>query len=102
MMHNGIYKLKLNFGFNLQNRANLSKISEHLVLLSNWVYHTIRLKMEKLHRYYSIWEDICVALYNKREISKSKKLKWLFIVLTAVLFLPAGYFICMEDQGNFR
>jgi len=43
-----------------------------------------------------------MALYNKSEISKSKKLKWLFIVLTAVLFLPAGYFIYMEDQGNFR
>jgi len=92
----------LDFGFNLQNRANLFTIPKHFVLLTNWVYHTIRLKMEKLHRYYSIWEDICVALYNKREISKSKKLKWLFIVLTAVLFLPAGYFICMEDQGNFR
>ena len=102
MMHNGIYKLKLNFGFNLQNRAKFSTISEHLVLLTNWVYHTIRHKMEELQRYYLIWEDICMVLYNKSEISKSKKAKWLFIVLAAVLFLPASYFIYMEEQGNFH
>ena len=58
--------------------------------------------MEGLHRYYLIWEDICMAWYNKREISKSKKAKWLFIILTAVLFIPASYFIYMEEQGNFH
>jgi protein tyrosine/serine phosphatase len=30
------------------------------------------------------------------------KAKWLFIILTAVLFLPASYFIYMEEQGNFH
>ena len=36
------------------------------------------------------------------EISKYKKAKWIFIILTAVLFLPASYFIYMEEQGNFH
>ena len=37
-----------------------------------------------------------------RQISKFKKAKWLFLILTAVLFLPASYFIYMEEQGNFH
>jgi undecaprenyl-diphosphatase len=37
-----------------------------------------------------------------REISISKKTKWIFIFLTVVLFLPASYFIYMEEQGNFH
>ena len=58
--------------------------------------------MQELHRYYSIWEDTCMAWFYRKEVSKSKKAKWLFIVLTAVLFLPASYFIYMEGQGNFH
>ena len=37
-MHTGIKKFKLDFGFNLQNKANLYIKFEHLVLLTNWVY----------------------------------------------------------------
>ena len=102
MMHTGIHKFKSDFCFNLQNKANLLTISKHFVLLTNWVYHKIRLKMDELHRYYLIWEDICMAWCNKREVPKSKKAKWLFIILTAFLFLPASYFIYMEEQGNFH
>ena len=36
------------------------------------------------------------------KFSKSKRAKWLFIILTAILFLPASYFIYMEEQGNFH
>ena len=43
-----------------------------------------------------------MAWFNKREVLKLKKAKWLFIVLTAVLFLPASYFVYMEEQGNFH
>lgn len=35
-------------------------------------------------------------------ISLNKKTKWLFMILIAVLFLPASYFIYMEEQGNFH
>jgi protein tyrosine/serine phosphatase len=37
-----------------------------------------------------------------RKISINKRTKWMFITLTAVLFLPASYFIYMEEQGNFH
>ena len=63
VMHTGMNKFKLDFGFNLQNRANLFTISKHFVLLTNWVYHTTRLKMDELHRYYLIWEDIRMACF---------------------------------------
>lgn len=36
------------------------------------------------------------------QISKTKKAKWIFFILSAVLFLPASYFIYMEEQGNFH
>ena len=38
----------------------------------------------------------------KKELLKSKKTKWIFILLTAVLFLPASYFIYIAEQGNFH
>ena len=40
--------------------------------------------------------------FARREISKFKKARWIFIILTAILFLPASYFIYMEEQGNFH
>jgi undecaprenyl-diphosphatase len=58
--------------------------------------------MEEWCGYYWIWEAICFAWFTKRELAKSKKAKWLFIILTSVLFLPASYFIYMEEQGNFH
>ncbi len=102
MMHTEFKKFKSDFGFNLQNKANLSTMLKYLVLLKDWVYHKIRIKMDALHRYYLIWEGICMAWFSRKEVSKSKKAKWLFIILTAVLFLPASYFIYMEEQGNFH
>ncbi len=43
-----------------------------------------------------------MEFFAKKEILKSKKSKWIFILLTAVLFLPASYFIYMAEQGNFH
>jgi hypothetical protein len=40
--------------------------------------------------------------FVSRQISKFKKAKWIFFILTAVLFLSASYFIYMEEQGNFH
>ena len=37
-----------------------------------------------------------------RQIALNKKTKWIFMVLTAAFFLPASYFIYMEEQGNFH
>jgi len=102
MMHIGIKKFKSDFGFSLQNKANWSTMLRHLVLLTNWVCHKIRLKKDALHRCYLIWEDICMAWFSRKKVSKSKNAKWLFTILTAVLFLPASYFIYMEDHGNFH
>ena len=100
-MHTGINKFKLELGFNLQ-KTNLSTKAEYLIFIINWIYSKLRLKMEELHRYYLIWEDICMTWFNKREVSKYRKAKWLLIILTFVLFLPASYFIYMEEQGNFH
>ena len=58
VIHTGMNKFKSDFVFILQNKANLYTKSEHLVLLPNWAYRKIRLKMEELHRHYLIWEDI--------------------------------------------
>ena len=71
-------------------------------LLTNRIFSETRYKIEEWHRYYLIWEAICFTWFTKREIAKSKKAKWLFIILTSVLFLPASYFIYMEEQGNFH
>jgi len=40
--------------------------------------------------------------FASRQIPKFKNAKWIFFILTAVLFLPASYFIYMEEQGNFH
>lgn len=93
---------KLDWGRNLQNLAILLPPAEPLVHLTNWIYTKIRLKLEVWHGYYSIWLDICREFLAKKDISISKKTKWIFILLTAVLFLPASYFICMAEQGNFH
>ncbi len=58
--------------------------------------------MEEWHRYYLIWETICLAWHAKRKFAKTKKVRWLFIILIPVLFLPASYFIYLEEKGNFH
>jgi protein tyrosine phosphatase (PTP) superfamily phosphohydrolase (DUF442 family) len=101
-MHSWHINFKLASGSNVRNLTTLLSAAEHLGYLTNRIYSKIRLKLEEWRRYYLIWEDICMGWFAEREISKSKKAKWIFIVLTAVLFLPASYFIYMEEQGNFH
>jgi len=93
---------KLDWGYYFQNAAMLIPDTEHLVSLGDRIYKKIRFKLEDWQRYYLIWEDICMGWFARSEISKYKKAKWIFIILTAVLFLPASYFIYMEEQGNFH
>jgi len=89
-------------GYNFRNLAASVPAAEPLVHLTNRIYSKISLKLEEWHRYYSIWVRICLEFLAKKEFSISKKKKWLFILLTAVLFLPASYFIYLTEQGNFH
>jgi undecaprenyl-diphosphatase len=76
--------------------------TKHLVYLTKRIYADFCINSGNWHRYYLIWKDICLGWFAEKEISKSKKAKWIFIFLTAVLFLPASYFIYMAEQGNFH
>jgi hypothetical protein len=82
--------------------AIFSLASELLGYLTTRIYAKICLKLGEWRRYYLIWEGICMEWFVSRQISKFKKAKWIFFILTAVLFLSASYFIYMEEQGNFH
>ena len=102
MMHTWRINVKAGSGNNFRSLAILFPATEVLVNLTNRIYSTIRLKLENWHRYYLIWEHIFMGWFAGKEISKSKKAQWIGIILTAVLFLPASYFIYIEEQGNFH
>ena len=89
-------------GYTFRNLGIIFPAAEHLVYLTNRIYSKILLVLAEWHGYYLIWEDICTEFFAKKELLKSRKTKWIFILLTAVLFLPASYFIYMEEQGNFH
>jgi protein tyrosine phosphatase (PTP) superfamily phosphohydrolase (DUF442 family) len=93
---------KLGWGYYFQIMALLITAAEHLVALTKRIYSKSRIELEDWCRYYLIWEEICRGWLAVRKISINKKTKWIFIILTAVLFLPASYFIYMEEQGNFH
>ncbi len=95
-------QFKLDWDHYFQIRALLIAAVEHLVVLAKRLYSKLRLELKDWFRYYLIWKDICRGWFAAREISINKKTKWIFILLTAVLFLPASYFIYMEEQGNFH
>jgi protein tyrosine phosphatase (PTP) superfamily phosphohydrolase (DUF442 family) len=101
-MHSWRIKFQFASGYRFQDLAIFTLVSELLGHLTIQIYTNICSKLEDWRRYYLIWEGICMAWFTRREISKSKKAKLLFIILTAVLFLPASYFIYMEEQGNFH
>lgn len=93
---------KLGSGYNFRNWTILFPAAEDLMYLTKRIYSKIRLKLEEWHGYYLTWQGICMEFFAKKEISIPQKTKWLFIFLTAVLFLPASYFIYMAEQGNFH
>jgi protein tyrosine phosphatase (PTP) superfamily phosphohydrolase (DUF442 family) len=93
---------KLGWVYYFPKMAVLLPAAEPLWNLTKRIYSKICLELEDWRWYYLIWEGICMGWFVKREISKFKKAKWIFIILTAVLFLPASYFIYMEEQGNFH
>ena len=92
----------LGWDYKFHNMAVLLPAAEHIVYLTKRIYSKLRVQLNNWCRYYLIWEDMCMEWFVRREISKFKKAKWIFIILTAVLFLPASYFIYMEEQGNFH
>jgi len=73
-----------------------------LAPLTKRIFNKLRMELADWYRYYLIWEEICRGWVAARNISPNIKTKWIFAVLTAVLFLPASYFIYMEEQGNFH
>ena len=101
-MHTWLIPFKLKWGDFFRSIALLGKAAKHLVAFANRIYSKFRLEMADWYRYYLIWEDICREWLAASKISPNKKTKWMFIFLTAVLFLPASYFIYMEEQGNFH
>ena len=101
-MHTWLILFKLKWGDFFRSIALLIKAAEHFVAFTNRICSKFRLELADWCRYYLIWEDICMQWLVVREIAPNKKTKWIFIVLTAVLFLPASYFIYMEEQGNFH
>jgi protein tyrosine phosphatase (PTP) superfamily phosphohydrolase (DUF442 family) len=101
-MHTWRMNLKLGWGGNFRNMVFLLPATEPLVSLTNRIYYKLRMELKDWCRYYLIWENICKEWVAVRKISLSKKTKWIFFLLTAVLFLPASYFIYMEEQGNFH
>jgi undecaprenyl-diphosphatase len=80
----------------------LLAVNVHLVPLTKRIVSRLRIELADWCRYYLIWGEICKGWLAVRQISLNKKTKWMFIFLTAVLFLPASYFIYMEEQGNFH
>jgi protein tyrosine phosphatase (PTP) superfamily phosphohydrolase (DUF442 family) len=101
-MQTYLFKFKFDWSYNFRNMAFLFPAAEHLVAFSKRIYSKLRLESEDWCRYYLIWENICRGWFAMRKISINKRTKWMFIILTAVLFLPASYFIYMEEQGNFH
>jgi protein tyrosine phosphatase (PTP) superfamily phosphohydrolase (DUF442 family) len=101
-MHTWRLNLKLGWGCNFRNVVFLFPAAEPLLFLTNRIYSKLRLELKDWCRYYLIWENICKEWVAVREIPLNKKTKWIFILLSAVLFLPASYFIYMEEQGNFH
>jgi undecaprenyl-diphosphatase len=102
MMHTWWENCKWGSGDNFRNLVILFPAAEHFTYLTNRIYSKIRLKSAEWRGYYLIWQSICMEFFAKKEISISKKTNWIFILLTAVLFLPASYFIYMAEQGNFH
>lgn len=98
------WRLQFKFGcsYYLRSMASLITAAEHLAAFTKRIYSKLRSELEDWCRYYLIWEDICMQWLTVKEISLNKITKWLFIILIAVLFLPASYFIYMEEQGNFH
>ena len=94
--------IKLGWGYYFRNVSFLITAPDHLGSLTNRIYSKLILELADWCRYYSIWEDIGQRWLAARDISINKRTKWIFILLTAVLFLPASYFIYMEEQGNFH
>jgi len=89
-------------GYNFRKLAIRFPAAESEVYLTKCIYSKIRLKSAQWLGYYLIWQGICMEFLAKKELSISKKTKWIFILLTAVLFLPASYFIYLAEQGNFH
>jgi undecaprenyl-diphosphatase len=89
-------------GYYCRYIAALIKAANSLRYLTKQIYSNFLVKLEDFHPYYLIWKDICMGWFAKKGILKSNKAKWMFIFLTTVLFLPASYFIYMEEQGNFH
>lgn len=89
----------------LYDRPYWNAMAMEIANLVFWAYRIcsgIQLTLKKIHLYYSIWEEICMSSFGKKDLLKSGKFKWLLIALTLALFLPASYFIYMEEQGNFH
>jgi hypothetical protein len=66
------------------------------------VYHTCRFQLKDVRIHYLIWEDLCMSWMKTKGVRIPRKLKWAASIAILILFLPASYFIYMEEQGNFH
>jgi hypothetical protein len=91
-MHTRHIKFQSASAWPIRTPAIFSLASELLGYSTTRIYAKICLKLGEWRRYYLIWEGICMEWYVGGKISKFKKAKWIFFILTAVLSLRFGHF----------